>query len=163
MRIRCDGSARLVNFLFVDEHTTGKDQRTGALPARNQASINQQQIDAGFSVSSQGLSSFPGSRCAGSIWNSSAVRNLFVTEILRLNREYAPSKRPVSFVCFEKSQPGMVLSEHLFKFRLAQNHARGGERIRFSGSIGENPGTVLPQCRAAGPRIKNMGSLHRQS
>lgn len=48
------------------------------------------------------------------------------TETLWLNREYAPSKRTASFVCCEKRQPGMVQSEYLFKFLLAENHASAG-------------------------------------
>ena len=40
--IRCDGSARFVDFLFVDEHATGKDKGTGALAALHQASVDEQ-------------------------------------------------------------------------------------------------------------------------
>ncbi len=59
------------------------------------------------------------------IRNAARPPNVFVTETLRLNRECATSKRPVSFLCFEKRQPGMVLSENLFQFPLTENHARG--------------------------------------
>ena len=84
------------------------------------------------------------------------------TATLRSNRQCAPSKRPVAFVSFEKCQPEMVLSEHLFKFLLVENHARGRKRIRFSSRIGEGPGTVLSRRSATCSWIKDMGSLDCQ-
>lgn len=41
------------------------------------------------------------------------------------HRQNATSQRPRARLRLEKSQPGMVLSEHALEFRLAQNHARG--------------------------------------
>ncbi len=56
--IRCDGDAGLVNFLFVDEDATGKDEGAGALATLDEAAVNKEDIDAGFDDGDQGLSRF---------------------------------------------------------------------------------------------------------
>jgi hypothetical protein len=47
-----DGGTWLVEFLFIDEDSTGKDEGTGALAAGNQATVNEQYIDTDFCSSS---------------------------------------------------------------------------------------------------------------
>lgn len=56
--IGSDGGAGLVDLLFVDEYSAGKDECTGALTALDEASVNEEKIDAGFDGVSQGSSSF---------------------------------------------------------------------------------------------------------
>jgi hypothetical protein len=48
-----DGSAGFVDFLFVDEYSASENEGAGALAALDQASVNEEEIDAGFRCSGQ--------------------------------------------------------------------------------------------------------------
>ena len=78
-------------------------------------------------------------------------------------RRRPTSNRSERFAGIEECYPCIVLSEYFFYLGLGEDHASGGERVRFGSRIGENPGSILARCGAAGARIENVASLNRQA